>query len=184
MTVIKLALLGLVLSTSAAMAELNIQFNVTSSTTLEFTFSGSIDPSTPQPDYSRNILFVDITGPVQAAFSDISGSARIASYGVSQAYVGYASTVYDGPLQLRFDSYFQPDQTASGTSVITFSSAHELTNSMFIDGVTGIYWGTNEGNAKGQLVGYASAPIPEPATYATIFAAGILGFAIFYRRRK
>ncbi|WP_269541967.1 PEP-CTERM sorting domain-containing protein [Cerasicoccus fimbriatus] len=173
---------------TTAQASLSIQFDVTGPTTLAYELSGTTVAPAGQPENEGYIIFIDITGPVQASYIDITGDARIGNTnGVNTSYVGFPSAVYDKPLQLRFVNYIQDGEAASGSGEVTFNVPHGLTNSMFIDGVTGIYLGTNgtSPNATdGVFQGYASALVPEPATYAGILGLGVLAVAMVARRRK
>jgi len=168
----------------SAHALISIQFDVTGSNTLAYELSGVVDIPV-YPDNEGYILLVDIATPVQANYTNITGDARIGNTnGILSSYMGYNSLVFaTDPLQLRFAQYIQDGWMASGGGEITFDTNHQLTNSMFVDGVTAIYLGAYSDPASpGPIVGYASA-VPELSSFALFLGVSSIGFVASRRRR-
>jgi hypothetical protein len=160
--------------------------DVLDTTKIEVSFSGTLSG----PVTGTGNIMVDI--PISSSFfgpgvSSVIGDLKVGSNLITNAYTGYNNLPFGGTLQLRSgingENQFASGDLLSGSSILTFTSAHGLQQSWF-DGVNApVYWNAATDTVQGQAGPPAISAVPLPAG-GLLLLSGIAGFAGLRRRKK
>lgn len=162
-------------------AAVTILINITSSTTIDITASGTLEGAVPS--INNNTLWIDT--PVGSPPITLVGSGlfQVGAQSVEHVFVGFENRPYSSPIQFRFISDMNIGDVVNFNGTLSSEVAHNLTNSDLIN--ANIYWGRNSEMdspiTAGSFQGQAST-VPEPSS--ALMLACALGFAALCCRNK